>query len=207
MKKKKIIIAVSSVLLVLAVIATATFFAIFQSGQKTETSMTTGKINVELIEEFIDPDGNNDDGNDPSGDGLENATKVITGKNTGTQSAYVRVKIFPQPEYYSLNEEEWFIDGLIPTNYIKYNQDNNGWIDGGDGYLYYSKALPAGETTSTITITDLHLEIPDGMLANDKHPNHRVNMLVELEATQATNELYKINWGIDNLPSGVEIVQ
>lgn len=204
MKKKKILIAAGSSLAVLAAIATATFFAIFQSGQKTETSLTTGVINVELVETFKGSNGDENEGTNPDGEGLEDATKVITGVNTGTQPAYVRVKIFPQVEYKDKDEEKWFVDGAIATNYVVYNQENDGWVDGGDGYWYYTKKLPAGETTSAITITDLRLEMPDVIADLNKNKTLRVNMLVELEATQASNELYKINWGIDKLPASVE---
>lgn len=204
MKKKKILIAAGSSLAVLAAIATATFFAIFQSGQKTETSLTTGVINVELVETFKGSNGDENEGTNPDGEGLEDATKVITGVNTGTQPAYVRVKIFPQVEYKDKDEEKWFVDGAIATNYVVYNQENDGWVDGGDGYWYYTKKLPAGETTSAITITDLRLEMPDVIADLNKNKTLRVNMLVELEATQASNELYKINWGIDKLPTSVE---
>lgn len=203
MKKKKILIAAGSSLAVLAAIATATFFAIFQSGQKTETSLTTGVINVELVETFKGSNGDESEGTDPNSEGLEDATKVITGVNTGTQPAYVRVKIFPQVE--SQNDfGDWIVDGAIATNYVVYNQENDGWVDGGDGYWYYTKKLPAGETTSAITITDLRLEMPDVIAQLNQEKILRVNMLVELEATQASNELYKINWGIDKLPASVE---
>lgn len=203
MNKKKIIIAAGSSLAVLATIATATFFAIFQSGQKTETSLTTGVINVDLVESFKGSNGDKDYGTNPDKDGLENATKVITGVNTGTQPAYVRVKIFPQVE--SLNElNKWTVDGAVSTNYVKYNQSNDGWVDGGDGYWYYTKKLPAGETTPAITITNLELDLPDVIANLNDGKTFRVNMLVELEATQASNDLYKLNWGIDKLPSSVE---
>ena len=203
MNKKKIIIAAGSSLAVLATIATATFFAIFQSGQKTETSLTTGVINVDLVESFKGSNGDKDYGTNPDKDGLENATKVITGVNTGTQPAYVRVKIFPQVE--SLNElNKWTVDGAVSTNYVKYNQSNDGWVDGGDGYWYYTKKLPAGETTPAITITNLELDLPDVIANLNDGKTFRVNMLVELEATQASNDLYKLNWGIDRLPSSVE---
>ena len=203
MNKKKIIIAAGSSLAVLATIATATFFAIFQSGQKTETSLTTGVINVDLVESFTGSNGDKDYGTNPDKDGLENATKVITGVNTGTQPAYVRVKIFPQVE--SLNtDDEWEVDGAVATNYVKYDQSNDGWVDGGDGYWYYTKKLPAGETTPAITITNLRLDMPDTIASINDWKTFRVNMLVELEATQASNDLYKLNWGIDKLPSSVE---
>lgn len=203
MNKKKLIIAAGSSLAVLATIATATFFAIFQSGQKTETSLTTGVINVDLVESFTGSNGDKDYGTNPDKDGLENATKVITGVNTGTQPAYVRVKIFPQVE--SLNtDDEWEVDGAVATNYVKYDQSNDGWVDGGDGYWYYTKKLPAGETTPAITITNLRLDMPDVIASINNWKTFRVNMLVELEATQASNDLYKLNWGIDKLPSSVE---
>lgn len=225
MKRKQVIIAVCSSLVVLAGIATATFFAIFNSGQKTETSLQTGVVNVQLVERFgppkdTDGDGKPDDSDgdgipdvneDPNGNGdenpdtdgaAENSIKVITGDNIGTQPAYIRVKIFPQVEINT--NGTWNVSGGIPASYIFYTQENNGWVDGNDGYFYYTKILPAGETTTPIIVSNLHLDMPDIIAETYKNDKLRVNMLVKLESTQASNELYKINWGLDSLPPGVE---
>jgi hypothetical protein len=206
MKKKKLIIAIVASLAVIAALATATFFAIFKDDQRAETSLQTGKIDVQLIESFKGSNGEEEEGTDPDGYGLENATKIITGENTGTQPAYVRVKIFPQIESCDA-DGAWSIFGGIPTNYVTYDQDDTDWVDGGDGYYYYTKILPVGETTSPITITNLSIDAPDLIMSNYTKETLRVNMLVKMEATEASNELYKLNWSIDSLPSGVETME
>ena len=202
MKNKKLIISLGSGAVLLAVIATATFFALFQSGQKTEASLATGKIDVQLVEKFEGSNGSGDAGTNPDSEGLENATKTIKGDNKGSQPAYVRVKIFPQVEEYD-DDNGWTICGDVPTNYAKYDINNENWIED-NGYYYYKSILPAGETTSEIVISNLTLDVPDVIKQNIKHKKLRVNMLVEMEATQSSNELYKLNWNIDSLPAGVE---
>lgn len=199
--KKKTLITICSSVGVLALVATATFFAIFKDGQKAETSLSTGIIDVKLIETFEGTDGDTEDGTNPDGEGLTGAIKIITGENVGTQPAYVRVKIFPQIE---TKAKYWDVFGGIPTNFIKYNIDNTNWTEK-DGYLYYNKILPVGETTTPITITNLILDIPDIFvkIAKENEPL-RANMLVEMEASQSSNELYKLNWNIDALPAEVE---
>ena len=202
--KKKTLITICSSVGVLALVATATFFAIFKDGQKAETSLSTGIIDVKLIETFEGTDGDTEDGTNPDGEGLTGAIKIITGENVGTQPAYVRVKIFPQIETYFAIEKYWDVFGGIPTNFIKYDIDNTNWTEK-DGYLYYNKILPVGETTTPITITNLSLDIPNIYVktAEDNSPL-RANMLVEMEASQSSNELYKLNWNIDALPAEVE---
>lgn len=218
------ITALSS-LAVLLLLGTATFFAFFNSGQKTETSLNTGVINVQLVERFGQPSDTDGDGQpddkdgdgipdvteDPDGDGdinpdtggaAEGAIKVITGDNIGTQPAYVRVKIFPQVD--KLDKGKWVVCGGIPANYILYDQKDDGWVDGGDGYFYYTRILPAGQTTAPIIISNLHLDMPNIIAETYKDETLRVDMLVKMESTQASNELYKLNWGIDHLPAGVE---
>ena len=205
MKNKKMLIAVGSGVGVLALVATATFFAFFQGGDKTETSVTTGVVNVELIESF--PDGGSSDEIDPSNPGVDDATKVITGENTGTQPAYVRVKVFPQIEEYDARNG-YKLCG-VPTSYATYTESKDGWIDGNDGYYYYAKILQPGETTSPITISDVNIDIPSNLVDIEPYEGAinrgmRLNMVVELESTQASNELYKLNWNLTSLPAGVE---
>ena len=198
------LIAVGSGVGVLALVATATFFAFFQGGDKTETSVTTGVVNVELIESF--PDGGSSDEIDPSNPGVDDATKVITGENTGTQPAYVRVKVFPQIEKYERGNYK--LCG-VPTSYATYTEEKEGWMDGNDGYYYYAKILQPGETTSPITISDVSIDIPSNLVDIEPYEDAiakgmRLNMVVELESTQASNELYKLNWNLESLPAGVE---
>lgn len=202
--KKKTLITICSSVAILALATTATFFAIFKDGQKAETTLSTGVIDVELIETFEGDNGGTEDGTNPSGEGLTGATKIITGKNIGTQPAYVRVKIFPQLEQYFKTEKVWDVFGGVPTNFVKYDIDNTDWTEK-DGYFYYNKILPVGETTSPITITNLVLDSPsiyDEIIK--KNEPLRTNMLVEMEASQSSNDLYKLNWNIDALPAEVE---
>lgn len=224
MKKntKKIIITACSLAVVLGAVSTS-FFAIFANRQKAETAITTGKIQVDLVEEFKGPDGDPYDPKDPDdpvrdpddpdtppyiGPGApDGATKVIKGTNSGSQPAYVRVRIFPMVETQT-ESGEWTTHGGIPANCIKYDQNESvpgNWIySDEDDYWYYKHILPVGETTSTIEISNLHVDLPEYLQIQYGEDIIRVNMLVTLESSQASNGLYRQNWNIDNLPAGVE---
>lgn len=239
-KTKKLLIAVCSLAVVLGVVATASFFAIFANRQKAETSIATGKIQVDLVEEFIGPGGepydpknpddpvrnpdpiptpDPDDPNPPvpeetpgpyEGPGApEGTTKIIKGNNTGTQPAYVRVRIFPVVETFI--DGEWVIHGGIPANYIVWNQTysvNGNWIyNADDDYYYYKYIVPAGEMTSTIEVRNLHADLPEYLQIQFGEDILRVNMLVSMESCQSSNGMYRQNWNIDKLPAGVEIAE
>lgn len=224
-KTKKILITVCSFAVLMATLSAA-FFAIFANREKAETAITTGKIQVDLVEEFRGPDGDPYDPSNPDdpvrdpddpdnpgpyeGDGApEGTVKIIKGVNTGTQPAYVRARIFPMVETLT-DGGEWITHGGIPANCIVYEQNESvpgSWIySDKDDYWYYKYVLPVGETTSTIEISDLHLELPEYLQIQYGEDKVRVNMLVTLESTQASNGLYRQNWNIDNLPAGVEVM-
>lgn len=209
---RKTIIAVVSVVVVLAVIATASFFAIFANRQKAETSIQTGKIDVKLVETFegsdYDPDDPpfrvpEDDDEPYEGPGLSGAVKTIKGVNEGTQPAYVRVRIFPSIETL-LSDGTWAVHGGIPVQRINYVHEYDGWVDGGDGYWYYTRILKPGEETSVMVIKELTVDLTEDEIAAYGNDMLRVDVLVRLESTQASNELWKINWNIDKLPAAVE---
>jgi len=217
-KQRKIIIAVCSLAVVLAVVASASFFAFFANRQKAETSITTGKIQVDLIETFPeeftdDPDNPDDDYNEPDDKGAPvGTTKNIKGHNSGTQPAYVRVRIFPIVETLPEGSSEWVVHGGIPVDCIKYDQNElktnpstNMWIyNESDDYWYYKAILQPGEDTSNILIENLHVELPEYLQVQYGGDELRINMLVTLESCQSSNGLYRQNWNIENLPAGVE---
>lgn len=224
MKTKKTLIAIGSVVALLAVIATASFVAIFANRERTDTSINTGVIDVKLVETF-EPEDPNDPG-DPDDGGLKHAVKKVHGVNEGTQPAYVRVRLFSSIEVKDEDTGEWAVHGGIPVSRIHYEQKSDAWVDGGDGFLYYKFILEPGEETEEILVRNMHLDFvgdnsecpveSDGssckMITNDsagdltkfKNDKIRINMLVSLESCQASNELYKLNWGLDKLPSQVE---
>lgn len=207
---RKTVIAVVSVVAVLALIATASFFAIFANRQKAETSIQTGKIDVKLVETFEGDDYDPDDpphrtpDDDPyEGPGLSGAVKTVKGVNEGTQPAYVRVRIFPSIET-QLPDGTWAVHGGIPVQRINYVHEYDGWVDGGDGYWYYTRILKPGEETSAMVIKELTVDLTEDEQAAYGEDILRVDVLIRLESTQASNELWKINWGIDKLPGAVE---
>lgn len=221
--KVKTLVTAACVALVLAVVASASFFAIFASRQKAENSINTGIINVELQEEFkpgggseppVDPSDPNSPAKDPDdpdappykGTGAENAVKIIKGYNSGTQPAYVRVRLFPVVEtMVSDSPIEWNVHGGIPANRVEYDLDDTGWIySADDDYYYYSKILQPGETTPEMTVSNLGVDLNEAEQVLYGEDTLRVNMLVTLESSQASNGLWRQNWGIEALPVGVE---
>lgn len=69
-------------------------------------------------------------------------TKVVEIRNTGKSDAWVRVRI---DKCISLNSGS---DG--DTGLISLNINEGSWIDGNDGYYYYSKKLSEDEYTEPV---------------------------------------------------------
>lgn len=199
MKKSKLKIIIASVAVgLVAIVGTLTFNAIFQSNQKADTSVTTGIVNVDLKETFPEAD--------EFGAPMD-SVKTIWGENTGTQKAYVRVKLFPVVEVYDDIYETWNTYGAVSTSFIKYDLNlNDSWIyDETTDYYYYKEILDPSTSTQQMIVENLRIEAPN--IIQSKYIDGytlRINLLVQLESCQASNELYKLNWGIDSLPSGVE---
>jgi len=175
-------------------IAYAFFFA---SAPEQTVDAQTGIVQVQLREDFPVTDD--------LGASIE-TTKTFSGENTGTVMAYVRARVFPSPEYHFIGVDgsgasidEWRALAL-PISAFTITTTSPAWVDGGDGFLYYSKILDPGAVSTNVTVTLVvndPSQLPAGL-------DIRLNVRVTLESAQVTNDAYKTVFGIPSLPNGVE---
>lgn len=104
--------------------------------------ITMGNIDVALMETMVLPDGTITDFVDATGVMAgDSVSKIVTVENTGVGDAWVRIavdKTMTSPEGIVLDADVMTFD--LGTD----------WVDGADGFYYYSVALPSGDTTSPL---------------------------------------------------------
>ncbi|MBR5285932.1 MAG: hypothetical protein IKU30_03455 [Clostridia bacterium] len=145
MKKKILVIAFIAVCLSIVAYSTTAFFSVDDTATNV---ITMGNIKIEL-EELAIPD----DGGDPVpfSDVIDvlpgtNVSKIVQVKNTGNNSAWIRISIDKAIE---LAEG---INGEVDVALVSLNVNTENWTEL-DGYYYYNTALNAGETTEPLFTT------------------------------------------------------
>lgn len=111
-------------------------FAWFSSMDQEENIMTVGFNEVEIQEEFPDPQ-------------IQEGKKIkkeVTFKNTGTVPCYVRAVVY-------FNDDVW-------TNNTKIVFNETKWKKESDGYFYYTDEVPPGASTEELMweVEILHVE-------------------------------------------------
>ena len=195
-RKKRVI---GAIIAVAGLCAAAAAFAYFFAGSQTSANAQTSLVQVRLNEDFP--------ASDDYGAPLS-SVKIFSATNTGPATSYVRARLFSSPEYYYTGADEsgaalneWR-PLAAPSRAFTHLVDSPDWIEGGDGFLYYSKPLASGATSEDVTVTVAIADIshlPTGV-------DIRLNLRVELEAAQAANEAYKVLFDVGSLPPGVQTV-
>ncbi len=138
MKKKLFALSVMAMLIAICSFGTAAFY---NAQDTAHNVITMGNVNI-AISEWADEEKtiefSNVDGVLPN----TSVTKVVEIRNTGKSDAWVRVRI---EKNISLNSDS---DG--DTGLILLDINEGAWIDGKDGYYYYSKKLSEDEVTEPI---------------------------------------------------------
>jgi len=198
MKNRNIYMATAFLIAALGIGVSSLAFAYFFSAPQAQTAtLQTGTVRVELHENFPTTD--------EYGAPLS-TVKEFSCENTGNKMAYVRVQIFPCPEYHYVGldasgapVDEWR-PLTLPTSAFTITITAPDWIDGSDGYLYYDKILNPTDSTTEVTVT-LAINNPAALPAG---LDIRLNLRVSMEAAQTTNDAYKVVFDIPTLPNGVE---
>lgn len=136
---KKVFFKILIGFVVITSIFSITVFAkYFTSSDKVINNLEVGSINVKIAEKFTKK-------NTWNGEEISKNVKV---KNTGSNGELVRVSIIPR--WIDENGNPWPGDTNLVTLNLKNtvnldgNIKNNMWINGNDGYYYYSSILPNG---------------------------------------------------------------
>ena len=152
MKKfiNKKFIVVTALALLLFVTVGSTLAYIFASTDPVENKFNPSQVSCAVVEvvEVVE-----------KGDSSENTANVVqTGKsktnvqikNTGDTDAYIRAAVVVN----WMNEDgtrAWATKPVQGADYsISYNLNDNGWVDGGDGYYYYTQPVARDQLTDIL---------------------------------------------------------
>ena len=173
MKKWKIV-ALCTVLACLSIVASGTL-AYFTAQETAHNVITSGGIDIALIEKADTGDGLVDfedmDGVMPGAV----VSKEVTVKNTGASAAWVRVSV---TKTITLANKE-----VIPNpEVMKLNINTEDWTEQG-GYYYYNHSLLPGETTTYLFTTVTF----DGKDMGNMYQNSEAKIKVQADAVQVAN--------------------
>ena len=144
MKKyiSKKIILFASVALLLSVSIGTTLAYVFTNSGPIKNIFKPSTVSCAVVE----------NGGDPVSGAVTLTGKLkenVNMKNTGDKDAYIRVAVVVNWASED-GSKIWAQKPVIGSDYrITYNL-SNGWIDGGDGFFYYSKAVSPGSSTSVL---------------------------------------------------------
>ena len=150
----------------------------FTDSDSVTNNFTVANIDVDIEEEFTTP-------TDWDGSSHKKLVKV---QNNSNGPALIRISI--QKRWVDDKGNPWAGD----TNFIKLNfskHEENLWVDGEDGYLYYNKILDQKEFTQEI-LDSVELNIPTEL--KERYSSKKVIVDVKTEAVQATKDGYNAAW-------------
>ena len=143
---KKTVLITSVALLLLVAVGT-TLAYVFTKTDPVENRFDPSKVSCAVVEVV------------EKGDSSENTANVVqTGKsktnvqikNTGDTDAYIRAAVVVN----WMNEDgtrAWATKPVQGADYsISYNLNDNGWVDGGDGYYYYTQPVARDQLTDIL---------------------------------------------------------
>lgn len=170
--KKKILFA-AAVLVCIAIAAAGTL-AYFTSGTTVHNVITTGNIDIELVEKTIE-NGVQVDFPEEGISGVMPATsasKIVTVKNVGAADAWIRVK---------LTASIVSADGEALSGDVMTYQILEGWTYK-NGYYYYNAAVAPGRST-----TALIESVAFAPEMGNEYQSCTANLVVSAEAVQVAN--------------------
>lgn len=174
MKKKTVVLLLALILLSTGVLSTAAYFTTEGTAHNV---ITSGKVSIKVIEKYDTGSGEADFPQEPVSGVMPGSdqSKIVTVKNTGRNSAWVRV---------ALNIQASDPDGqkvIIPRGAISV-EILEGWVDGHDGWYYYETPLEAGATTQP-AFESVHFSED----LDNAFKNSTVTVKVLAQAVQDTN--------------------
>ena len=189
MKKWAMIIIV--ILSLAAVLAGGNWAWLIASVEPLTNRFTAGTVKVEIEEHGFED--------------LENwipgrsAEKKISVKSSGSKATYVRISL--TPVWGARKGKVFTADPGLPVDNIQYNYDSSyesNWVYH-DGWHYYKSILLKGAETEPL-LQSVTLKSP----MSDDYKGKVLRIAVKAEAVQASHEVYKEAWGLQNLPPGVQ---
>ena len=165
MKKK--ILSIALVVAMIAVVAAGSL-AYFTDNDSAKNVFTVGNVSIDLTEPNWDKTGSVDTETVYAGEPL---AKDPTVTNDGNNPCFVRIKVEGLDQFGD--------KGAITyrTDYVADKLGDN-WVDGEDGYFYYTKVLAVDETTDALFD---QIVMPTGLTGGEK----ATPIVVTAQAVQA----------------------
>lgn len=179
MKKKILLISAVVICLALAVSGTLAYFT---SEDTAHNVITSGGVNIELVEKMRGENGalvnfpkEGIKGVMPGTD----VSKIVSVKNTGANEAWIRVRVEIAIKGSSGADLPSTIEGGGPV--ILYTA-HESWILGEDGYYYYQSPVAAGESTEILFDT-----VTFASQMGNEYQNCVANIVISAQAVQTAN--------------------
>lgn len=172
--KKKILLA-AALAICFAVAASGTL-AYFTSEDTAHNIITSGGVNIEVVEKTKGEDGVLVDFPKEGVKGVMPGTdvsKIVSVENTGESEAWIRVKV--EAKITSADDKE------LPVDVMDYEVSENWHMDF-DGYIYYAKPVAPGESTEILFDT-VHFAPEMG----NEYQNCTANILISAQAVQTAH--------------------
>ncbi len=179
MKKKIFLYAIVCICLSIAISGTLAYFT---DEEVAHNIITTGGVNIEVIEKT---QGNDDVLVDFPKDGIKGimpgktVSKIVQVKNTGNNEAWIRINVEsiitnPDGEYLPLTIGE--SKKVIEFSIL------DGWVDGGDGYYYFQSPVEPNKLTEA-----LFKEVKFNPHMGNEYQNCTANIIINAQAVQTAN--------------------
>ena len=172
MKKK--VLALAVIMICLAIMASGTL-AYFTTDDTARNVITTGYVDIELIEKHIGDDGTEVDFPDEPITGVmpgEAVSKIVSVKNTGAES-WIRIAV--EKRVTSADGEE------MSAEVVSFVVDETKWLEK-DGFYYYR--LPVATEESTAVLFDEVIFAPN---MGNEYQNCKTEIVAYAQAVQTAN--------------------
>ncbi|MFA6947522.1 MAG: SipW-dependent-type signal peptide-containing protein [Eubacteriales bacterium] len=188
---KKQVFILSLALVLIAVAATSTL-AYFTASDKADNVITMGKIAIKINETMLGKDDNGNETEVAYADPADvmpgtRVSKIVRIKNDGGADAWIRAKAELSYVDAADIEQKLGADKKADTSYIlpQFNTEVNEtgyWIEGGDGYYYYS--VPVSMDTES---APLFSEVKMSLDMGNAYMNCKPQVRIIAEAVQSDN--------------------
>lgn len=180
MKRK--LLFLSAVLMCFAIAAAGTL-AYFVDEDTAHNVVTTGGVNIEVIEQMKDGDTLVDFPQEGISDVMPgtSVSKIVQVKNTGKADAWIRVHVSMSIKSVDGSDLPLELENGTPAMTFKVM---DGWVAGEDGYFYYKTPVAPEKLTDALFEEVLF----DGAIGNE-YQNCTANLVVGAQAVQSANNV------------------
>lgn len=175
MNMKKKLVAGGLVACMGATLIGGATLAYFTAEDKADNVFTVGNVGIDLTEPNWDATGKEEAKEAYPGEPL---AKDPTVTNTGANPCVVRIKVEWDAEIGKMDYRTDYVTGKLGDN----------WVDGGDGYFYYTKALNKGDVTDALFD---QIVVPTTLTNDDAATEYNVKVTAYAAQAQGIFTSYK----------------